>query len=75
MRYLLTNPEQAQAMGRQGREHVRTNFLIPELVRRYLVLMRYYGGISPEEPPFRLNDLSYSEVLNIMRPVPSYLKG
>ena len=72
--YLLTHQEEAQAMGEQAREHVRTHFLIPELVRRYMILMQYYSGINSEAPGFRLNDLSYSEVLSLMRPVPPFLQ-
>jgi trehalose synthase len=73
--YLLTHPEEAQSMGEQAREHVRTHFLIPELVRRYMILMQYYSGLNSEAPDFRLNDLSYSEVLSLMRPVPPFLQG
>jgi trehalose synthase len=73
--YLLTHPDQARAMGEQAREHVRTHFLIPELVRRYMTLMQYYSGLNSEAPDFRLNDLSYSEVLSLMRPVPPFLQG
>ena len=35
-RQLLNNPEMAKAMGEQGREHVRTNFLITRQIRDYL---------------------------------------
>lgn len=72
--YLLSHPEQAHIMGEEGRNHVRNNFLIPELVRRYLTLIQYYSGVLKEAPSFRLDDLSYSELLSIMRPVPSFLK-
>lgn len=65
---LLDDPNQAHQMGERAREHVRDNFLLPELVRRYLILIKYYTGRSVEPPQFRLNDLSYSEVICIMRP-------
>lgn len=71
---LLNNPEKAQHMGSRAREHVRDHFLIPELVRRYLSLIQYYSGLSSQTPEFRLNDLSYSELLNIMRPTPPFLR-
>ncbi|MGM0423755.1 MAG: glycosyltransferase [Thermodesulfobacteriota bacterium] len=74
MQDLLSDPEKARAMGERAREHVRTHFLIPELVRRYLVLLQYYSGVGSQMPEFRLNDLSYSELLNIMRPTPPFLR-
>ena len=73
--YLLTHAEEAEHMGEQARERVRTHFLIPELVRRYMTLMQYYSGLNSEAPEFRMNDLSYSEVLSMMRPVPPFLQG
>ncbi|MFW6178356.1 MAG: glycosyltransferase [Desulfohalobiaceae bacterium] len=71
---LLSDPEKASRMGEKAREHVRKHFLIPELVRRYLLLLQYYSGLSSQLPEFRLNDLSYSELLNIMRPTPPSLR-
>jgi len=38
VRILLSNPEFAQKLGEQGREHVRENFLITGNVKRYLTL-------------------------------------
>jgi len=38
LRQLLTNPEYAQWLGNNGREHVRHNFLIPRHLRDYLLL-------------------------------------
>ncbi|HXE91649.1 MAG TPA: glycosyltransferase [Terriglobales bacterium] len=38
IRYLLTHPEFAQQLGRNGREHVRANFLITSSLKRYLLL-------------------------------------
>jgi trehalose synthase len=67
MAWLLDHPEQAQAMGANAREHVRRCFLLPELVRRYLLLLRYYSGIDPEPPRFRLNKRSYREVSAMMK--------
>ncbi|GIW41489.1 MAG: glycosyl transferase family 1 [Candidatus Binatia bacterium] len=51
---LLADPDRARAMGERGREHVRTHFLLPELLRRYLLLLRHLLGIDPEPPPFRI---------------------
>jgi len=40
IRYLLTHPEFAAQLGRNGREHVKENFLMTTNVRRWLLLMR-----------------------------------
>jgi trehalose synthase len=40
IRYLLTHPEFAAQLGRNGREHVRENFLMTTDVRRWLLLLR-----------------------------------
>lgn len=67
MAWLLDHPERAQAMGANAQEHVRRKFLLPELIRRYLLLLRYHAGIDPEPPRFRLNKRSYREVIDMMR--------
>lgn len=40
IRYLLTHPEFAAQMGKNGREHVKENFLMTTNVRRWLLLLR-----------------------------------
>lgn len=67
MAFLLDNPDQAQKLGEGAREHVRQNFLLPELIRRYLTLLHFYTGTQRELPEFRLNGLSYSEVISVLR--------
>ena len=62
MARFLEESDRATAMGRKGREFVQDNFLLPDLVRRYLVLMRYYAGISSDLPHFRRNGLTHREV-------------
>jgi trehalose synthase len=44
MRYLLTHPEFAAQLGRNGREHVKENFLMTTNVRRWLLLMQILLG-------------------------------
>jgi len=73
MARLLDCPEEAAAMGAQGREHVRRCFLLPELIRRYLILLRFYTNVDRRLPQFRLNDLTYSEVINVVRAKHLYL--
>lgn len=40
IRYLLTHPEFAAQLGKNGREHVKENFLMTTNVRRWLLLLR-----------------------------------
>jgi trehalose synthase len=47
IRYLLTHPEFAAQMGRNGREHVKENFLMTTNVRRWLLLMQIMLRSAP----------------------------
>ncbi len=67
MARVLENPDEADRLGRQGREHVRDNFLLTEVMRRYLILLRFYTGVSRDMPEFRLDDLSYAEIIQRVR--------
>jgi len=49
MRYLLTHPEFAAGLGRNGFEHVKENFLLTSNIRRWLLLFRILLGTAP--PP------------------------
>jgi trehalose synthase len=40
IRYLLTHPDIARQLGKNGREHVKENFLVTSNVRRWLLLLR-----------------------------------
>ena len=46
IRYLLTHPELAERLGRNGREHVKENFLMTSNVKRWLLLFRLLLGVS-----------------------------
>ncbi|MDY6844118.1 MAG: glycosyltransferase [Thermodesulfobacteriota bacterium] len=50
---LLDHPEEATALGERGKEHVRKHFLIPELVRHYLILLGFYTGVFDSFPEFK----------------------
>ena len=67
MAVFLDSPDKVAALGAQGKEHVRERFLLPELMRHYLVLLRFYTGISRALPAFRLDELAYSEIIHAMR--------
>ena len=73
MARILDEPEHTAHLGRQAQEHVRQNFLLPELVRRYLILLRYYTGVDRDHPRFRLNPTSYREMLAGLLPMPAEL--
>jgi len=52
MRYLLTHPEYAAQLGRNGREHAKENFLMTSNVKRYLLLFQMMLGMArPEKEP------------------------
>ena len=68
MARVLDDPEEAEALGKGGREHVRQNFLLPELVSRYLTLLHYYSGVSDTLPPFRLDSVAHNEIAQALRP-------
>jgi len=42
--YLLENPETAEELGKQGREHIKHNFLMPRLLRDELALIKSLIG-------------------------------
>ena len=62
MDFFLKNPDEATTLGKNAIEHVRANFLLPSLVKKYIMLMRYYLEIDNKFPDFRMNELSYSEI-------------
>ncbi len=52
IRRVLERPEEAAALGRQGREHVRRNFLITRHMREYLSL--FLCALHPGQDPVEL---------------------
>lgn len=73
MARLLDSPDEAAVLGAQGREHVRNYFLLPELIRRYFKLLRFYTKVDRRMPEFRLNDLTYKEVIDVVKAKHLYL--
>jgi trehalose synthase len=51
IRYLLTHPEYAKELGRNGREHVKENFLITANLRRWLLLFPIMLGTARPTSP------------------------
>jgi trehalose synthase len=46
MKFLLTNKDERERIGYHAVEHVRNNFLITSLIKRYCILMRFLLGID-----------------------------
>jgi trehalose synthase len=52
LRYLLTHPEFAAQLGRNGREHVKENFLMTSNLKCYLLLFQIMLGMArPQKEP------------------------
>jgi trehalose synthase len=51
IRYLLTHPDFAQQLGKNGREHVKENFLMTRNVKRWLLLFQILLGMVKSEKP------------------------
>ncbi len=64
---LLEDSETARHLGAAGREHVRKNFLLPELLRHYLSLLAFYAGAGGL-PKSRMNPITYRERLHAVTP-------
>ncbi len=46
IRYLLTHPEYAAELGRNGHEHAKENFLMTTMLKRYLLLFQVMLGLA-----------------------------
>ncbi len=53
LRYLLTHPEIAAQLGKNGREHVKENFLMTTNVKRWLLLFQLMLGMARPVKPDR----------------------
>jgi len=62
MQSLLENKESVDTLGANAADHVRKNFLLPSLIKKYLILMRYYLEVDIKFPEFRINDITYTEI-------------
>jgi len=46
IRYLLAHEELAEQLGKNGREHVKENFLLTSEVKRWLLLFHILLGVA-----------------------------
>lgn len=51
IRYLLTHPEFAEQLGKNGKEHVKENFLMTTNVKRWLLLFQIMLGMAKPAKP------------------------
>jgi trehalose synthase len=51
LRYLLTHPEIAAQLGKNGREHVKENFLMTSNIKRWLLLFQIMLGMARPVKP------------------------
>ncbi|MCF8235617.1 MAG: glycosyltransferase [Bacteroidales bacterium] len=54
MHYFLLNPQERDQMSVNAVEHIRHNFLIPNLIKKYLLLMRFLLNVDKKTPYFRI---------------------
>ena len=57
MARFLDDPGEAAELGERGREHVRNNFLMPELVSRYLAILQHHAGLTDAPPHFQISSI------------------
>jgi len=64
MQLILEDRALRNTLSQNAQEHVRNNFLLPHMVAKELLLMRYYLDIDELYPTFRINEMSYNEIRN-----------
>jgi trehalose synthase len=62
MKSILEDKPLRETLSRHARETVQQHFLLPHMVRKQLLLMRYCLEIDNKIPDFRMNKLSYKEI-------------
>ncbi len=62
MQTLIEDKAMRRELGKNAIEYVGKHFLLPQMLYKELLLMRYYLEIDNKIPPFRINDLTYKEI-------------
>lgn len=62
MQSLIEDKQMCKKMGKEAHEYVKEHFLLPKMLKKDLMLMRYYLEIDNKIPLFRINDLTYQEI-------------
>jgi trehalose synthase len=58
MERLLDHPSEATRLGAQGRRYVQERYLLPEMLRRYLLLLHFHAHEPAARPGFILSELA-----------------
>jgi len=62
MGILIEDKTLRREFGKNALEYVSQHFLLPQMLYKELILMRYYLEIDNKIPTFRVNDLTYKEI-------------
>jgi len=62
MKIFVEDGKLRKEFGNNARQHVRQHFLLPTMLHKELMLMRYYLEIDNKIPDFRMNKLTYKEI-------------
>jgi len=62
MKALLEDKLLQETLSRNAKQMVAQHYLLPHMVYKELILMRYYLEIDNKIPKFRLNELTYKEI-------------
>ncbi|MBU2044654.1 MAG: glycosyltransferase [Candidatus Omnitrophica bacterium] len=62
MQTFLEDKGLRDSFGQAARKHVAENFLLPQMLKKEIILMRYHLEIDNKNPDFRMNDLTYREI-------------
>jgi len=62
MKTFIEDSKMRKEFGQNAKNHVSQHFLLPHMVRKELMLMRYYLEIDNKIPDFRINKLTYKEI-------------
>ncbi len=62
MKSILEDEQLKHTLSKNAMQTVRQHYLLPHMVYKHLLLMRYCMEIDNKVPPFRVNKLTYSEI-------------
>jgi len=62
MRTFIEDKALAKTFGKNAQQYVGQHFLLPHMVLKEIILMRYYLEIDNKIPYFRMNQLTYKEI-------------
>ena len=62
MKSLIEDKALRRELAKNAIGYVAKHFLLPQMIHKELILMRYCLEIDNKIPPFRLNDLTYKEI-------------